>query len=85
MDVRAPVFGSACSGKPNRRPNPIALRLAGAGSNFALQNGATAEAHVFAAETSAAIASVGTFLAKSTGKTPRDFGLFNAYFPEPLH
>jgi hypothetical protein len=51
----------------------------------AVENGATAEAHLFAAEASAAIASVGTFLAKSTGKTPRDFGLFNAFFPESLH
>jgi hypothetical protein len=63
----------------------ILLHFAMQALTNAVESGATEEAHALATEASIAIASLGTFLAKSTGKAPRDFGLFSNYFPEPLH
>lgn len=51
----------------------------------AVETGGIEEARALAKEASIAIASLGTFLAKSTGQTPRDYGLFNNFFPEALH
>ena len=62
----------------------FAMQALGALPN-AVESGATEEARALAAEATIAIASLGTFLAKSTGQTPRDFGLFNNYFPEAIH